>query len=272
MKIFNIENGVKKVYVQMNDIIMLNHTAASIPASIFEKVFSDVVIVDDSNRMDFVEFTKPNEIKFFESLDWIVDYKKVRDFKEEEIKEKGQEIANEMNRIAEKYNSMNDKQKEKNQSLMLKHELLKYKMNSLAEILWVKQGHITMPFPIVPDSDGFSFVGNDQCEHEIRASLDPNKILLYRKDGKKLSKDEKIPRGFVQMGISIALMEKGKTNEFFGNYEMSNSLSEDSQYFITEFKVRSYDETPKEEKQPEEKQPEEKGIKGFVKRLFNKKR
>ena len=31
-----------------------------------EKVFSDVVIVNDSNRMDFVEFTLPNEVKFFE--------------------------------------------------------------------------------------------------------------------------------------------------------------------------------------------------------------
>ena len=52
MKIFNTENGVKKVYVQMNDIMMLNQTDMPIPTSIYEKVFTG--IVDDSNRMDFV--------------------------------------------------------------------------------------------------------------------------------------------------------------------------------------------------------------------------
>ena len=78
MKIFNVENGVKKVYVQMNDIMMLTHSDISIPASIIEKVFSDVVIVNDSNRMNFVEFTQPNEVEYFDYLDWIIDYKQSR--------------------------------------------------------------------------------------------------------------------------------------------------------------------------------------------------
>ena len=181
MKIFNEENGIKKVYVQMNDLMTLINTDLSIPGSVFEKVFSDVVIVNDSNRMDFVEFTEPNDIKYFESLDWIVDYKEIRDLSEEEIKNKGQEIAKEMNRIAERYNSMTDDQKYRNQSLIQKHELLDYKMKYLAEILWVKRGYREMPFPVVPDSDGFSFVGDAASEYEIRGSLDPYKILLFRK-------------------------------------------------------------------------------------------
>ena len=75
MKIFNVENGIKKVYVQMNDIAMLIHSDLPVPASIYEKIYSGTVITDDSNRMDFVEFNQPSDIKFFESLDWIVDYK-----------------------------------------------------------------------------------------------------------------------------------------------------------------------------------------------------
>ena len=45
MKIFNEENGIKKVYVQMNDIMMLNQLDELIPASIYEKIFTNIVIV-----------------------------------------------------------------------------------------------------------------------------------------------------------------------------------------------------------------------------------
>lgn len=266
MKIFNTENGVKKVYVQMNDIMMLNQTDMTIPASIYGKVFTDdFLIVDDGNRMDFVEFTQPIEIEFFESMDWIVDYKKIRSLSEKEIKAKGQEISTEMNEIANRFNAMSDEERVENQSLVLRHSLLNYKMQYLAEILWIKQGRQQMPFPVVPDSDGFSFVGNDNCDYQIRASLDPNKLLLFRKDGKKLSGDERIPKVFLQTGISIAVIERSKSDEFFGDYETSNSLAEDGQYLITEFIVKSYESDLEKDK------TEEKGIKKFIKRLFNKK-
>lgn len=266
MKIFNVENGVKKVYVQMNDIMMLIHSDISIPASIFEKVVGDVVIINDSNRMDFVEFTQPKDVKYFESLDWIIDYKEMRDLTENEIREKGQEIANEMNKIANRFNSMTDKEKRNNQSLVQRHELLDFKMKSLAELLFVKQGQKQMPFPVVPDSDGFSFVGDENCEYEITASLEPNKILLFRKDGKKLSNDDRIPNGFIQMGISIALMESNDRNAMAEDYEMSNYFNDDNQYFVIEFKSRSYDNNYAKQ----ESKKEEKGIKKLVKRLFSK--
>ena len=277
MKIFNEENGVKKVYVQMNDLMTLINTDQSIPSSVFEKVFSDVVIVNDSNRMDFVEFDKPNDIKYFESIDWIVDYKEIRDLSEEEIKNRGKEIASEMNRIAERYNSLSDDQKYHNQSLIQKHELLDYKMKYLAEILWVKQGHKQMPFPVVPDSDGFSFVGDAASEYEIRGSLDPYKILLFRKDGKELSSEERIPQGFLQMGMSIAIMDLNHYKTFAGGYETSNSLSEDKKYLITEFKVKRYEDNNENEEiqesleeEKEEEIKEEKGIKRLVKRFLNR--
>lgn len=262
MKINNLENGRKKVYVQMNDIAMLNHTDISIPTSILKKISTDVVTVNDSNRMDFVEFTEPNEIEFFENLDWIIDYKQIRYLSEKEIKSKEKEIANEMNKIANIINSMTEDERKNKQFLIQKYELLDYKKKCLAEILLNKQESKQILFPVVPDSDGFSFVGDDEYEYEIRASLDPNKILLFRKDGKKLSNDDRISREFFQMGISIAIMERNKQNAFVGDYEMSKFLTEDNQHLIVEFKVKSYEEQ-------EKKQKEEKGIKRLAKRLFN---
>lgn len=55
------------VYVQKNDIIMLNHTDLAIPVSIFMKLFgSGIVIIDDSNRYEFVKFEERLEIDFLE--------------------------------------------------------------------------------------------------------------------------------------------------------------------------------------------------------------
>ena len=57
MKIFRKEDGIEKVYVQMNDMIYVNNLVSSIPATIFIKVFGHgITIIDDSNRFDFVSF------------------------------------------------------------------------------------------------------------------------------------------------------------------------------------------------------------------------
>ena len=113
----------------------------------------------------------------------------------------------------------------------------------MAEILWVNQGLKKMPFPLVPDSDGFSLSADD-CEYEIRGSLDPNKLLLSRKDGQKLKRQDRIPQGFLQMGISLALTER--KNSFIGDYTTHNYLTEDNKYLVTEFKVKSYTDKPEQ--------------------------
>ena len=72
-------------YVQKNDIAFLTQTDRAIPASIFMKVFGNgIVIIDDSNRYEFVEFEAPEEIEFFKSIDWMIDYNEVKDLSEGE--------------------------------------------------------------------------------------------------------------------------------------------------------------------------------------------
>ncbi len=272
MKIFNIENSKEKVYVQMNDIMMLSRTSIPIPASIFEKVFTGVTIVDNSNRMDFVEFSDSHEIAFFKKMDWIVDYKKVRNLSETEITAKSKEISNKINDIAESFNAMSQEKRSKNQNLIQQYELLEYTSSYLTEILWLKQGKISMPFPVVPDSDGFCLAGNDTFPYEMRLSLDPNKLLLYRKDGMKLSSDEIIPQGFFESGLSIAIMERSKNDKFFGDYSLSNSLSDDKRYLISQFSIKNYDDKENKTSQEQRVQEESKGDKKLIKRWFNKKK
>jgi len=135
-------------YVQKNDIVYLNHTDLPIPASIFTKVFGGgIVIIDDSNRYEFVEFKEKEEIKFFKKIDWMVDYLEVKDLSEQEIIELGNRIIEEIGKIADEFNAMSDEKKAKNQDMVMKYELLQFKLYSLRDILFFKQGELKIELP-----------------------------------------------------------------------------------------------------------------------------
>ena len=97
MKLFHTENGKELVYVQMQDIMHLNNTDMPIPASIYTKVFTGIVIVNDSNRFDFVRFDEEHEVKFFRELDFVIDYDQYKDLTDEQLDEEGNKIATKAN-------------------------------------------------------------------------------------------------------------------------------------------------------------------------------
>ena len=116
------------VYVQKNDIAYLNQTDLTIPASIFMKVFGNgIVIINDSNRYEFVKFETPEEIEFFKGIDWMIDYNEAKDLSEEEIIALGQKIVEEKNNIAQRFNSMTPEEKKENMDMVFQCELLDFK-------------------------------------------------------------------------------------------------------------------------------------------------
>lgn len=147
MKLFHTENGKEAVYVQMEDIMHLNHSDMPIPASIYTKVFTGVIIVDDSNRFDFVRFDEEHEVKFFRELEFIIDYDKYKDLTDEQLEEEGQKLATKANEIAKKWNSMTETERIQNSNLPEEHENLGYMMNFLSEIYAIRHRKRTMPFP-----------------------------------------------------------------------------------------------------------------------------
>lgn len=144
MKIFLNDS----VYVQKNDIGYLSHTDRAIPASIYTKVFSSgITIINDSNRYEFVKFSEPSEIEFFEQLDLIVNYDDYKDLSKEEIIDAGNKINEERNNIAEIFNAMSDEEKERNMNLYTKCDELEFKVLSIRDILWYKEGHLKLKMP-----------------------------------------------------------------------------------------------------------------------------
>ncbi|MGN1371224.1 MAG: hypothetical protein ACI4XM_02990 [Candidatus Coprovivens sp.] len=239
MKIVNIENGNKKVYVQLNDVMMLMQLDSLIPAEVMDKVFSKVFIVTDDNRFEFAEFTEPSTVDFFESCDWIPDFRYYKNMSEEEIIADGQMIADEMNSIGVKWNAMSDQERDKNEDLLTRYHRLEFKMHSTAEILWTKQGHRIMPFPIVPDFEGFKVAEKEGCPYVAQQGLNPLQVLIYRIDGTSLdSKRERFSQGLIQASESILINDNLEHNEFFGNsFERMRFVSDDGKYLVISFKI-----------------------------------
>ena len=145
MKIFTD----KGVYVQKNDMMYLFHgDTVSIPASIIDNFYGKgAVIIGDFNRYEFVYFGGEKEVEYFRECDWIIDYNEVKDLTEEETIALGISISEERNELAKKYNSMSISERMKNSEIKTRCDLLNYKMASLRDVLWYRQGHIAMEFP-----------------------------------------------------------------------------------------------------------------------------
>ena len=238
MKIFNTENGVDKVYVQLNDIRMLNGLDIPMPASIYVKAYgySGITVVDDSNRMKFIEYTTPQEIEFFKNQEWIVDYKKAIKLSYNDLSLAIQDVHDEIKEIERKYKSLSKLKQKNSGDLLYQITLLQHKIKDYRLSHQYKTNKVDIDIPLVPDSDGFVFRGDKQDNiYELRKSLEPNKLLLYRKDGKNLTNGDVIPRSWIEAGISISIMEDEQLNEFFGDYKATRYLSEDNKYLIIEF-------------------------------------
>jgi hypothetical protein len=138
----------KCVYVQKNDLGFLNSADIAIPASIYSKVFgSGYTIINDNNRYDFVKFDEDSEIDFFKGLDWMINYDKVKDLSEEEINKLLVSIAEENDSVVKKYNAMSPEERAKHPDMAQRCDQLEFKFYSLRDVLWFKQGHITMELP-----------------------------------------------------------------------------------------------------------------------------
>ena len=242
MKIFNVENGVRKVYIQLGDVAALMCSDEVIPVSMVTDLMSNVFIVANDNRFEFCELSKPGELELLERVDWIIDFKKYIHLSEEELEEEICKIKNEMEELRITYNNLSDEERFERQGDIVRYDCLEHKLASVNEILLIKQGIRIMPFPIVPDSDGLS-LDNDNYPLIARQGINPLQMLIYRKDGKTFEDDNMdISQAFLQATDMLIVNQNLESNEYFGDFEITRKLTEDKKYLVTTFRIMSKSE------------------------------
>lgn len=274
MKIINREDGQEVVYLQKGDLAYLMHNCDTVPYAFVDDFFSDVVIIDNSNRDEFVRFTNQSEVDFAKEQDWIIDLRDYIMLNEDELVDAGKKVAEEDAEIIKKHNEANND--EARMKLSQQHNLLEYKFYSIRDFLWYRQGYIKYNIPQVPDSEGLTIKGDNDIGFIMKSSIDPYKLLIYKRNGEPINSEEEVPREFINNCMSLAVMEKMEKDAFFGYYVTKDYLSEDKKYYVLEFKIMTMDKEAKEEKKEEPKKEDnrpikEKGIKRLIKSIFNKK-
>ena len=143
------------VYVQKNDLAFLLKSGVQFPLLIYMKAFEILSEkIDDNNRYDFIKFEGEDEISFFDSLDWIIDYDNVKDLDEDEIIRMGANIQGEQQKLLDTYNSLSDDEKSSS-DLAIKANILSYKYYSLRDLYLFRKGVIKMTLPFYKSKSSF---------------------------------------------------------------------------------------------------------------------
>ena len=259
MKIFNEENGVKKVYVQVNDLSTIQEFDEDVPLYMYDVVYgNEDATIDKNHGMSFLSFERPEEVEYFKNCDWIFDYKQYRDFSVSQLQDEKEKIQTEIDGIFDSLAGLSIEERKAKKQELARIYLLTYKKGYFDYFINYKKGFTDINFPDVVDGDSFVLTGGKDFPYELKTSIDPNKVYIYRKDGQYLVEGEPIPENFIVKGESIVMTHKHSLfNE--GEYEIVRYFGGDGKTLVIEFRSK---------KKEQDKKQEEKGIMKLVHKLF----
>lgn len=232
MKIFNKENDLEKVYVQYSDLLLLFNLNIIIPDTIYDKVYSDNFKVDDSNRFDFVEFNKKEDVEFFKNIDWILDYNSLNRMSPYEL---NRYYVNSINDISDfvhcsKYIDNDD--------FNSQYSILNHRAISIKDFYFTKFGSLEMPFPQVPNYDKVIIDDTVNTGQIIAEGFIPNTIVIYKANGNPFGGDDIVYTKLINMAIGVEIKnDPGYFKDVF-NYSSKFSLSDDCKCLIIKYRSR----------------------------------
>ena len=214
LKIFNKENGIKKVYVQTRDIKLLKMIPGT-PPSILKTNVDD--ILDDC----FIEFNNYPDVSFFQQTDFIQDYHRLKKASVDELRDMAHNV---WDLIEEEEKGLHS-----DENRFIRLEQLRYQLNDYHDVFVYIQGRKKIPLPVVPDFSSNFSLRNDKDGLIIRPGFDDDRLFVYRTDGERLDMQSKVNEFFIRNGIMLAMMKKTDDDIFFCDCNMKLS---DNGYLI----------------------------------------
>ena len=204
MKIINEDS----VLVQKRDLAQLTDYDGSIPMSIYMKLCGNGIgIIDASNVNDFMRFDTENEIEFFKSASWILDYNEYNSKSLSDLYASAEGLIAKINELTIEYNKLSGEEQHKNSTMIDQMNLLIYEVQSIAALIRVKQGNNNVRLSkLIPIKDKVSKYQQDRINrivgeaiiNEIKSSFSdlfnwipkrrPKKYRL--ENGKKITKND----------------------------------------------------------------------------------
>ena len=178
MKILNNEDGVQKLYIQVNDIINISHLYK------LKYEFLEDILKNNKMNNDFIEISNSTDIDILEQFDWIIDYKKFKNISIDEYNSMYQDYIREISKL-NKEMIYHNKKKNINQ-IIEKIDIISSQIRDLFAILQNKYTDKKINLPIVADSDKDWYKINNYI---IKPSLDPNSIIVEMNNVEEVNKE-----------------------------------------------------------------------------------
>ena len=188
------------------------------------------------DKYDFVEFSDKEEVSFFKSIDWIIDYKEYMKSSKSRINIEYINLFEEIKNLSYHCNSMTDDEKEVNNNLVIEQDLLNYKLNSISDIIQFKSGNLQMPIPNVPDSNGLYVDYSTSAGYIFKEGLAPGTILMYKADGEPLKKDDNAYPNLINKAIFNIRKKRNDFDDEKYNYNNKYGISDDNVYLIITYR------------------------------------
>ena len=137
------------VYVQKKDICFLKSLNIFIPSSILDKAnVSNNLSMDDNY---FIKFTDRSDMDYFISLDFILDYNKMRDISEDKLNVLMEDALSEQDDINFILSNVDEAERNQYDDLILRSKILEYKLDSLDFWSSFNQGYSLREIPYYND-------------------------------------------------------------------------------------------------------------------------
>ena len=142
-------NYSNKIYIQVIDLMWLNTLNIDMPDVVRKSIFniSYRLINNSISNTDFIYFEDNEIIKYFNNLDWIIDYDEVKYLSLYELTVYRNNVKKECNNLIKKYNRMDYYDKLKNWLLRDRINYLNIKWLNVRDFILYRMGIIRYELP-----------------------------------------------------------------------------------------------------------------------------
>ena len=142
-------NYSNNIYIQVIDLMWLNTLNIDMPSVVRKSIFniSYRLINNSISNTDFICFEDNEIIKYFNNLDWIIDYDEVKDLSLYELTVYRNNVKKECNNLIKKYNRMDYYDKLKNWLLRDRINYLNIKWLNVRDFILYRMGIIRYELP-----------------------------------------------------------------------------------------------------------------------------
>ncbi len=126
----------KGISVQRKDLYFIMNLSPSVPTFLIYKNLQEKYHdISNEYNEEYVEFTKEEEISYFEDLNMLYDIEQFSNMTTEEIISLINELIGDIDVLAKSFNELPELEKLKNQNQVINYKVLVFKFETLKKIL-----------------------------------------------------------------------------------------------------------------------------------------